>query len=171
MFDIFVTMARNADYVRTCTLPAYSHVIDSNHFNDNSHLHDYGRVQEAPPVIRRREKNNKDNSGNRRSRPASWFVSHFSFDKLFNRGNDWLDEYKYTMHDRLLWVTKWKQPYQFVLCDSTFVLCDSTFSETRIAVSCIFVIETWNFPCWFMSDLDLWDNVPGMIWQLFSYNC
>ena len=164
MFDIFVTMARNADYVRTCTLPAYSHVIDSNHFNDNSHLHDYGRVQEAPPVIRRREKNNKDNSGNRRSRPASWFVSHFSFDKLFNRGNDWLDEYKYTMHDRLLWVTKWKQPYQFVLCDSTF-------SETQIAVSCIFVIETWNFPCWFMSDLDLWDNVPGMIWQLFSYNC
>ena len=41
---------------------------------------------EAPPVIRRREKNKRDNSSNRRSRPASWFVSHFGFDKLFHRG-------------------------------------------------------------------------------------
>lgn len=57
---------RNGD-IRMCTMPAFT--------------------QEAPPVIRR-EKNKKDNSANRRSRPASWFVSHFSFDKLFHRGKN-----------------------------------------------------------------------------------
>lgn len=59
-----IRVDRNSD-IRACTMPAFT--------------------QEAPPVIRR-EKNKKDNSANRRSRPASWFVSHFSFDKLFHRG-------------------------------------------------------------------------------------
>lgn len=93
--DNFVTMARNVDYIRTCTLPVYSHVLDTSHINESNHVnerHDYSRIQEAPPVIRRRERNKKDNSANRRSRPASWFVSHFSFDKLFNRGNNLLSK-------------------------------------------------------------------------------
>lgn len=60
-----IRVERNGD-IRTCTMPALT--------------------QEAPPVVRRRDKNKKDNSANRRSRPASWFVSHFSFDKLFHRG-------------------------------------------------------------------------------------
>lgn len=81
-------MARNVDYIRTRTLPAYTNILDINHANENNHVPEYGRIQEAPPVIRRREKNKKDNSANRRSRPASWFVTHFSFDKLFNRGNN-----------------------------------------------------------------------------------
>lgn len=80
-------MARHVDYVRTRTLPAYSQIMETNHINESNYTGDYARMQEPPPVIRRREKNKKDNSANRRSRPASWFVSHFSFDKLFNRGN------------------------------------------------------------------------------------
>jgi len=82
-------MDRRVDYIRTVTLPAYTTIQEVEAFN---HANNVQHIHEAPPVIRRRDKNKKDNSGNRRSRPASWFVSHFSFDKLFHRGETWVPD-------------------------------------------------------------------------------